>query len=75
MLRARVALHSNSEEIDSFDLHSGTPLPIVGEQIETESGRYMVTDITHKYSESNCEISEPQIIVHAEPDLDADTGT
>lgn len=75
MLRARVALYSHNEEIDSFDLHSGTPLPIVGEQIETESGLYTVTEIIHKYCEFDDEISEPQILVHAEPDSDVDTGT
>lgn len=70
MLRAQVVLTADDEEIERVDLHSGTPLPIVGEQIETESGQYTVTDIVHNYNEFEDEIIEPQILVHAEPDPD-----
>lgn len=77
MLRAQVVLTVDNEEIERLDLNSGTPLPIVGEQIEAESGQYTVTDIIHEFDEFEVEdeISEPRIRVHAESDSDANSST
>ncbi|MWV65926.1 hypothetical protein GRS48_14015 [Halorubrum sp. JWXQ-INN 858] len=71
MLRARIVLIADGEEIEQLNLRSETPLPIFGEKIVTEAGTYIVTDITHRYRESEEEISEPRINVHVEPDSDA----
>lgn len=66
---------ADNEEIERFNLPDGTPLPIVGEQIETESGQYTVTGVTHHYREFEDEINEPKIHVHAEPDSDDNSAT